>query len=299
MIVNNTAQQPDSVGHKIEDMPDYEFKVSSDSTAYDLCLSLGKSISEAQVFDDVRLCEDTMRRDSVFYDTRLFSKEEVMQICGDYGVDAFITLDKLIFNTNLTRRVEKYGFFYGRGIEMEAFGELHAYFPGEREVYSFPFLDSLFWHDEGDYSIYSKEDFNEAMRYLSSILGEKLNENFVPYWSLENRWYYTSFSSEWKRGTVYAANGKWNEAETVWKTLLQKNKNRKQQARLYSNLALCSEIKGNFNKAIEYAEKSCALFKEILPEDDRSVKIQKLFVEILKKRLSNEDKLSKQLREKL
>jgi tetratricopeptide (TPR) repeat protein len=297
MIINNAVQQPDSVGHRIEEMPDWKFRVSVDSTAYNLCLSLGKSISEAGFFDDVRLCEDTMRRDSVFYETRLFSKEEVMQICSDYGVDAFITLDRLMFHTNLTKQVEKYGFLYGRGIEIEASGELHAYFPGEREFYSFPFQDSLFWYDEGTYLMDAREDFAEAMRHLSNIMGEKLKENFVPYWTLENRWYYTSLSSEWKQGAVYAANGKWNEAETVWKALLQKTKNRKQQARLYSNLALCSEVRGDFDKAIAYAEKSCEVFGSILPEDDPSVTVQKLFVEILKKRLSNEDKLSKQLKE--
>jgi hypothetical protein len=41
------------------------------------------------------------------------------------------------------------------------------------------------------------------------------------------------------------------------------------------------------------------LFKSVLPEEDQSVKAQKLFVEILKRRLLNENKLSQQLREKL
>jgi tetratricopeptide (TPR) repeat protein len=300
MIINNAAQQPDSVGHKIEDFLNKTISISSDSTAYDLCLSLGESISEIRIFDDVRLCDDTMRRDSAFYEIRLFSKEEVRQICSNYGIDAFITLDKLIFNTNLTRRVENYGFYFGKGIDIEAFGELHVYWPGENDVYTFPFRDSLFWYDyTDDVSVYSRKDFNEAMRYLSSCLGEKLSINFIPYWSADKRWYYTSFFSEWKRASVFAAKRKWNEAEAIWDGLLPKTKNRKQQARLYSNLALCSEIKGDFNKAIEHAEKSCELYDSAVPGEEQFVKTQKLYIEILKKRLNNESLLSKQLREKL
>lgn len=300
MIVNNAAQQPDSIGHEIENFLNKTVSVSSDSTAYDLCLSLGESISEIRIFDDVRLCDDTMRRDSAFYKTRLFSREEVRQICSDYGVDAFITLDGLIFNTKLTRRVESYGFYFGIGLEVEASGELRVYLPEEKEVCTFPFRDSLFRYDYSeDISAYSPQDFSEAMRYLSSYLGKKLSANFIPYWSADKRWYYTGFSSEWKQASAFAARGKWDEAEAIWEGLLQKARNGKQRARLYSNLALCAEIRGDFNQAVEHAEKSCELYGSVLPGEEQFVKSQKLYVEILKKRLNSESLLSKQLREKL
>ncbi|MDR2385322.1 MAG: DUF6340 family protein [Tannerella sp.] len=304
MIINNAAQQPDSVGHKIDGYASKTISVSSDSMAYDLCLSLGKSISESQIFDDVRLCDDTMRQDSAFYKIKLFSKEEVNQICSDYGVDAFITLDKLIFNTNLTKAITDYGFYFGNGIEVKAYGELRVYWSGEEKIYSFPFQDSLFWYNDAATffsadEMYSQKEVQEAMWYLSSYLGEKLKVNFVPHWSIDKRWYYTNLFSEWKQAAVYAAKGKWTEAAACWDDILQKTINKKQQAQLYLNLALCSEIEGDFNKAIENAEIAHKLYKNVVSEEDQFVKNLKRYIEVLKKRLNNESLLSKQLRERM
>jgi tetratricopeptide (TPR) repeat protein len=135
------------------------------------------------------------------------------------------------------------------------------------------------------------------MRYLSDVTGEKMHINFVPYWSFENRWYYTHISSEWKRGTVYAVANKWREAAALWEPLLSKTGKWKAKARLLSNLALCNEMTGNFEKAIDYAEKSSQLFEEHTGEEGDYTKLQKKYLEVLKERATNDVVLSKQLHE--
>lgn len=304
MIVNNSAQQPDNVGHRYmrANMRDSLMSVSADSTAYDFCLWLGKNMAESPIFDDVRLCEDTLRRDSVFYDKRPFSAGTVRKLCDSYGVDGLISLDNMYFITKVYDTGAK-DWLAGSIIKVEVTGELRALWPNQKEVYAFPFSDTLKWywsdqiHFPGYVEVEVKPDVKEAMRYLSGVVAEKMHVNFVPYWSFENRWYYTSISSEWKRGTVYADAGKWEEALTAWELLLPKTVRKKLRARLLSNLALCNEMTGSFEKAIDYAEKASQLFEEYAGEYDQYTKLQKKYVEVLKERVKNDAVLSRQLRE--
>jgi hypothetical protein len=304
MIVDNSAQQPDGTGHRYirGNREDSVMSVSADSTAYDFCLWLGKNMAESSVFYDVRICEDTLRRDSVFYVKKPFSANEVKELCESYGVDGLISLDNLFFITEV----------FDAGLNdllAESFtkiritGELRALWPDQKEVYTFPFSDSLKWYWSDQVYV---EDFvemattpnvKEAMRYLSGNIGEKMHINFVPYWSFEHRWYYTGVSSEWRRGTVYADAGKWEEAAGIWELLYPKTSKWKSKACLLSNLALCNEMAGNFNKAIDYAEKSAQLFKENAGEENDYTKLQNKYVEVLKERAKNDAVLSRQLRE--
>lgn len=303
MIVNNSAQQPDGVGHNFKSFSkaDSILSVSADSTAYRLCISLGKAMAESPVFNDVRICEDTLRRDSLFYNIRPFTADEVKAFCADYGVDALISLDKLYFNTVFYETDTK-NFIMGNAISAEISGELRALWPGQKEVYAIPFTDSLAWFmDEnqlfGDaVMILSMPDVKLAMFYLADYTGQKLHANFVPFWSEDQRWYYTNMSSEWKRGSVYAAAEKWAEAAKIWEPLFESANKWKSKAYLASNLALCNEMTGNFEKAVGYAEISYALFKEHNSESD-PVRMQEVYLGILKSRSEADQLLSRQLHE--
>jgi tetratricopeptide (TPR) repeat protein len=306
MIVNNSAQQPDGVGHRYirNGKDDSTMYISVDSTAYDFCLQLGKQIAASPIFYDVRLCGDTLRRDSVFYEKKSFSADEWQAFCDDYGVDALISLENFVFLTEI--RENRVGnVSYESSIRVYLSGELRAMWPGQKEAYAFPFSDSLnlFWPVDFYLNPYeetiSVSDLKSAMRHLSDVIAEKMYINFVPHWSYDNRWYYTSISSEWKRGAVYAASGKWDEAADIWETLLYSAKKWKHKARLLSNMALCKEITGDFEKAILYAEKSYRLFEEYAGEEDAYTKLQKKYLEILNERAENEKNLSEQLREEI
>ncbi|MDR0699196.1 MAG: tetratricopeptide repeat protein [Tannerella sp.] len=306
MIVNNSAQQPDGAGHRYirNGKDDSTVYVSADSTAYDFCLQLGKHIAASPVFYDVRLCGDTLRRDSVFYERKSFSANEVQTLCDDYGVDALISLENFVFFTEIREdRTSNYSF--ESSIRVNLSGELRAVWPGQKETYVFPFSDSLklfypvdFYSDPLVETIPVSE-LKYAMHHLSEVIAEKMYINFVPHWSYDNRWYYTSISSEWKRGTVLVASGKWDEAADIWEALLSKVKKWNPKARLLSNMALCNEITGDFEKAIDYAGKSYQLFKEYAGENDAYTKLQKRYLEILNERAENDKTLSEQLREKI
>jgi hypothetical protein len=302
MIVNNAAQQPDSVGHTTFGYgTDTTQRVSADSMAYEFCRALGEALATAPIFEDVRLCEDTIRRDSSFYETKSFSAEAAEQLCSDYGVDAFISLDKLFFRTKMIKIKPQYDYVTGERIEIELTGEMRAYLRGQKEFYAVPFTDSLTWKTDIDFMMsgnrLSIADVEDAMRYFSNYEGRKLFVNFAPHWLEDSRRFYTSFASDWKRGAAYAVKNKWDEAARVWYAILKNAKNKKQQARLNANLALCREMTGDFAAAVRYAEKACRLYGEYAGEDDRFTKTQKMYLGVLIQRAENEKKLARQLGE--
>ena len=302
MIVNNSAQQPNNIGHRYTNnvKGDSLLSISADSTAYFFCRALGKSMLESTIFNDIRLCEDTLRTDSLFYDVRPFSARKVNVLCDEYGVDGIISLDKLFFSTDYKE------FMTGRynelsvTLKMQVSGEVRVLWPGQKEAFVVPFLDSLSWNEEGDlyYEIIyalQKSEFSNILLYLSEYIGKNMRINFVPFWAQEKRWYYTAITSEWKLGTSYAVAEKWGQAAEIWEPLFVKTNKWKQKARLASNLAVCYEITGDFKKAIEYAEISHSILKENDIVDSPYTAIQNRYVEILKKRIDSDKILTKQL----
>jgi len=307
MIVNNAAQQPDRMGHRIvlNNTKDSLVAFSVDSMAYRFCVELGKLIATSTVFDDVRMCEDTLRTDSVFFAKRIFTPEQVKRMYADYGVDALISLDNFFILSEAYQKM-RYERAYGKAIRLDISGELRVFWSGQTEVQVIPFADSLFWYwsDYYDFdTMYATEvasdpDVYESIRILSEHIIEKLSTYFVPFWSAENRWYYTGITSAWKQGAAYAGKNQWDNAFKTWEPLYNSRLKWKQQAQMASNLALYYEMKGNFDKAGEYAEIAYKLMKEqIKDEKDSVLKLQQAYVGILKKRAENDVVLSKQLRE--
>ena len=303
MIVNNAAQQPyNSLLQDLnEQAKDSAFSLSADSLAYYFCLSLGKAIAESPVFDDVRLSNDTFRTDSIFLISRPFTQYEVRTLCDICHVDALISLDRLYFKNAILKRTQN-NYFNWNYLSIIITGELKALCPGYQTALTIPFTDSLQWATEesvyyNEVYKFTAEDIHTAMRYLSEFVGEKMHTHFVPYWDDEERWFYTKITSDWKRATINAIAGKWDAAAAEWHPLFDKAKKWELKAKLASNLALYYEIKGDFHRAIEYAETANTLFKNNTAEDDKYREMQQSYLETLTKRAEDDEKLSLQLRE--
>ena len=302
MIVNNSAQQSDNIGHRYESnvKRDSVLSISTDSTAYYFCRALGKSMLESKIFDDIRLCEDTLRTDSLFYNVKPFSANKVRELCDDYEVDGIISLDKLFFSTLYQEFPSIHFNTYNTSLKMQISGEVRALWPGQKEAFVVPFLDTLSWIDESDlYHVIidaiQNLKFTNILLYLSEYTGQNMHVNFVPFWVREKRWYYTAITSEWKRGTAYAVVEKWGQAAEIWEPLFGRTNKWKQKARLASNLAVCYEMTGDFKKAAEYAEISHSIFKESDIEGSSYTAIQRSYIEILKKRIDSDKILTQQL----
>jgi len=301
MIVNNSAQQPDYIGHSFVSANgvDSVMRISCDSAAYDFCQALGRAIAESPRFDDVRICDDTLRRDSAFYEALPFNPEDVSALCERYDVDALISLDKFVLGSRYVRQSDAHTYL------ASLVGEIRVAWPGLKTVYTVPFVDSLKWNlnwiDEDVFGRklrnYTLADAKAALHYLAETVAWDLRVNIIPYWSGQHRWYYTNLSSEWKRAAILIKAEKWAEAAEVWQQLLDKSKKWKERAQLSSNAALCYEMNGDFRRAVELAEQTYRLYKENLGDENDYTKIHAGYLNTLKIRLENDNKLSEQLGE--
>lgn len=306
MIVNNAAQQPDKIGHQSFSHSDVSsgdtslIVISTDSMAYYYCMSLGKAIAASPLFNDVRICDDVMRRDSLFFLNQPFNERDVERLCNEYDVDALISLDMFFFKTLLVNYLNKHLLNYSYVLVILT-GEVSMAYPGCPETISFPFEDSLIMKNENlfleENQVYTIEDVKYTMHYLSEYVGEKMQNHFVPFWSDDNRWFYKNFASGWKRATAYADAQKWKLAADEWRLLYARASKWKQRALLASNLALCYELTGDFPKAIEYAEISSKLFMENADDENKFRKMQSIYLDQLRNRLIDDQKLSQQLHE--
>ncbi|MDR3308410.1 MAG: tetratricopeptide repeat protein [Tannerella sp.] len=304
LIVNNSAQQPDNMAHHyvINDKDVASLSISADSTAYDFCQSLGCAIAEELQFDDVRICDDTLRTDSLFYNVVPFTGVDVSAMCNKYGVDAIISLDRFVFKTLCN---ESSGFrMMLCYIKTDLTGEMRVLWPGQTQALTFTFCDSLKWYLANEEFVpnvdslqLKPQDVKQSMHYLADHTGNTIRVNFVPYWKDVNRWYYTSYSSEWKRGTAFARASKWAEATKVWEALLAGTAQKRSKARLLSNLALCYEMNSDFDPAVSFAEQSYNLFIENDGADDHYTILQKQYLDALRARAEADKILTKQLHE--
>ncbi|MCT4638455.1 MAG: DUF6340 family protein [Bacteroidales bacterium] len=138
----------------------------------------------------------------------------------------------------------------------------------------------LAYYDFVQYIVLSgldKKAFDNGVSYARRI---------APYWGVETRKLYYQGHIEMGRALSFAQDNKWRKAEHIWKEL-SKRSNKKLKASCYFNLAVASEVMGDYDKAFEYLKKS----KEI-----KSTSLINEYRDKLRKRKSDVLKLDYQMR---
>lgn len=300
LMVNHAVPQPADRGYeltlfgRVQDTA----RVRTDSALFDACRSLGTAIVDAGYFKDVLLYEGTSRTDSLYYEDPKMSPSQVKALCEENGADALISLDRLLFDMKRNVAELPEGYVLGT-IDIKIAAVVRTYLPGRdvplATVYA---VDSLFWTEGGiDLNVLDKllPSPEEAIRTAGHYIGTKASPYFVPHWENESRWYFTGVSSAWKEASAYAASEKWNAAAERWEQLFHKSSGWKAKAKAASNLALAEEMKGDMQKAHEWAERSYVLFQKNSGDNDRYTQLLKLYIEALSQRIQNDQKLNIQI----
>ena len=89
----------------------------------------------------------------------------------------------------------------------------------------------------------------------SNYMGQEYGLRILPYKTRVNRDYYVNGSDNFKIGKRRALTGDWNGAAELWAKEIDNSK-MKIAGRAHYNMANISEIKGNLNKAVQWASKS-------------------------------------------
>lgn len=303
VIVNNAVPQPSDLGYEyilLGKMQDTTHLVT-DSALTDACKVLGEAIAEQPYFKDVRLYHEPTRLDSLFFTDTKLTSSQVESICEESGADAIISIDRLLFN--LKKDVYPLGEGYTVGaMEVQSTAVIRSYLPGRSNSMATVYMkDSLFWTETTPsfklLELYLPKP-EVAIRETGKYMISKAYANFVPHWIQTQRWYYTNQGARWKEASAFAASEKWEEATALWRLIYDSQKNKIYKAEAASNLALGCEMTGKLTEALDWANKSAALFKaQTSNEKDNNLKQINLYVQILIERVQADKKLNIQFGE--
>lgn len=301
LIVNNAVPQPEQSGYEYKLMGAVQdtARAKADSALFDIARTLGLTILDTNYFNDVLLFHESTRKDQNYLEDRKLTQEAIQALCDETGADAVISVDRLLFDMSKDIISFANGFYFGV-VNVKATSTMRAYVPTRETPLATVLLsDSLSWNEQGEsirevnYYLPSPE---EALRETANYLGEIAAPNFVPHWNTEVRWYYTGINTEWKLASAYAATQKWDMAEEKWLLAFKGTKNETAQAKLAANIAFAKEMQGFYPEALEWAEKSIALFKK-KGETTRDYKLMSQYVLTIKERINENRKLNIQIGE--
>ena len=124
----------------------------------------------------------------------------------------------------------------------------------------------------------------EAVKEAGNQNGHAYAQRLIPYWIRVYRDYYIKGTDNFATGTRMARTGNWKGAEEMWLKETN-NSNARIAGRACYNMAIISEINGDLNKAIAWAQKSYENYNN---------RLALTYVNILKNRRVNDDVLKDQ-----
>ena len=127
----------------------------------------------------------------------------------------------------------------------------------------------------------------EAVKASAYHIGKDYAKSIEPYWIRVSRDYYVKGNDNFRTATRMARTGNWDKAAELWKKETM-NVDGKLAGRGCYNMAIISEINGELDIAIEWAQKSYENYNN---------KLALQYLRILKNRKAQNNKLKKQQQE--
>lgn len=159
-------------------------------------------------------------------------------------------------------------------------------------TYNYNQNDTLLYDD---YSPLQKKQM-ERVRKVALNSGEYLGKAFggkvIPSWIRVERMYYSSNNPEMLKAEHSAKEDNWLKAAEFWKKMIS-NKNRVIAAKAMYNMALCCEMEGNLEAAMDWLVQSYSMLKENNKEHQENCQ---RYISLLAFRKKEIEKLAKQVR---
>ena len=221
--------------------------------------SLVKMMTEKKYFNEVKLYPYPVRTDKKYGEQIPLIKSDVQSIAASADADAIISLDIFYANNN-----ERREYYYGETFKMNTTREglLFRIYNREGELVTPAMLasDSIKWTDSGKFNLL------EIYDALTEEMVEGMVAQLIPYWTTEERAYYTDGTKEMKEAHKLVEQGKWEEAAVLWGKAFDEGKNDKQKARIAANIALANENLDDIENAVVWI----GLASDLIGKDSRS-----------------------------
>ena len=244
-------------------------QVELDSVAADTTLKvMGNALYESGRFDVVIPVQRNIPNKNVSYLSKSpsLTLPEVKQVCDEFKVDALMLLENFHENVNTFYRVG-YENSNGAGMTKEytiyvqiAFhSNWRLYQPGEKlKLATFEVNDTIFWERTGPTL---QETYEQLPTIKEALLGGAIENgqnlaNYIsPGWQQQTRNYFITNNQEADKAISFVNKNDLQEAENIWMKFAKATSSGFRSEIEY-NLALTSEMKGDFKMAFQWAQKS-------------------------------------------
>ena len=270
VVVNNTVQQPDYLGHSLTlvGQPSRTAMASSENLAFIYTEALAQFIDEEEHFYRVLLYHLPIRTDNNFSSESPLSLGTMATLLRESGADAIISLDRLYMSTNIRATIDQqHGFFRAELIARKQ-STIRVYNTDMGGIPSVHYTDSLIWRGnmvQGVSPEFYMANFlpsrTEAMQTLAVRAAERMSQVLSPHWVTQERWFYTTLGARMREGGAFARANQWERALDNWK-IAYNSARRAARAKAANNIALAYEMVGDLDNALEWATLAYQLFEQ-------------------------------------
>ncbi len=237
--------------------------------------SLAQSLATANYFDEVVVCDSSLRLNDKFGRQTLLSQSETKMLAEQLDVDFIIAIDSLPLQAS--RYIDyhpEWNTFIGL-VDMKVSPSVTIYIPSRNNpLYVINAKDSIFWEKLGKtegYVIANQIKESEMIKEASNFAGTLPMKYLLPSWKSVNRTLYVGGNIHMRDAMVYARENNWEQALEIWSNAYKQTKKKKEKMRLANNIALCYEVLDDLDNSIEWADKAQKLANEIDKVEDRDL----------------------------
>jgi len=242
--------------------------IATDSARILLTKSLAEYMEEEKFFNEVIYYPHFRQEYDSLYVS--LSRSEIIDISNRANADAVISVDgSLLYGTliNFAELPEYYQLSISTAVNAKVFTS-----DGTLLAPPVIFSDTLYWNgiapgEKGPAYIERLPTVEDAMKEAAILTADRLTNIFIPYWSKEERWYYSDSSSEMKKASEYAQQYKWAEAASAWGNLYEKEEKPVKRARLAFNIALANECMNDIDNALIWNKTATEILAEVKHTD--------------------------------
>ncbi len=233
---------------------------------------------------------------------------EVERICRDYAADAIVTIEtfdtdnRVSYSERREKRKDKDGKEYVQirfdaRLDMTARLGWRFYDPKTRtiqdEFVTIAQASDTQTADSKEQALRRLYDQSSITRNIGYDAGARYGMRIAPVWITVNRPFYSSgkgaFDAEMERAARFAKADRWQDAAPIWQTVVRQADD-KTAGKAAFNLAVANERAGLLTSALEWAQRSYTDFGN---------KKARNYIRNLQQRISDQERLRQQLKEKV
>ena len=236
-----------------------------DSIAADTTLKvLGELLYESGRYDVVIPKDRNFARNLKFYKIpEELDWNEVKLICDEFNTDALLVIEryynKLSTNYEVHPAAMEYGKYVSGSIDSKYDAVVKIYDPlAEKIVRQVITADTISWYDTdvSTKGLFAKlPDIKECLIQTGIRVALDMDSKLSPEWVQENRGFFVIENNDMANVDRFITNDDWQAAYDYWLPYTRSSK-KTIKSKAEFNLALASEMLGNMDEAIEWADKS-------------------------------------------